>query len=327
MYKSILNLIDTEKGIKIIKDDFEKYLANELSLIRVSSPLFVSHNSGLNDNLSGTERPVSFTPSDFNDNLEIVHSLAKWKRFALEKYDIPKNMGIYCDMNAIRKDEKLDNIHSLYVDQWDWEKHINDEDRTISYLKKTVNQINKALLKTQKKISSVFPNLEKVFKGKVTFIKSEKLLKLYPGLSPKERENQFAKKHGTIFIIGIGNELSNGYPHDSRAPDYDDWNLNGDLLVYYPLLEECIEISSMGIRVNKESLLRQLELSDETERLTLPFHSALISGKLPQSIGGGIGQSRLCLLLLNKLHIGEVQTSSWSEEEWKLTKKEGIELL
>ncbi|MFA6624776.1 MAG: aspartate--ammonia ligase [Bacilli bacterium] len=327
MYKSILNLIDTEKGIKIIKDDFEKYLANELSLIRVSSPLFVSHNSGLNDNLSGTERPVSFTPSDFNDNLEIVHSLAKWKRFALEKYDIPENMGIYCDMNAIRKDEKLDNIHSLYVDQWDWEKHINDEDRTISYLKKTVNQINKALLKTQKKISSVFPNLEKVFKGKVTFIKSEKLLKLYPGLSPKERENQFAKKHGTIFIIGIGNELSNGYPHDSRAPDYDDWNLNGDLLVYYPLLEECIEISSMGIRVNKESLLRQLELSDETERLTLPFHSALISGKLPQSIGGGIGQSRLCLLLLNKLHIGEVQTSSWSEEEWKLTKKEGIELL
>jgi len=327
MYKSILNLIDTEKGIKIIKDDFEKYLANELSLIRVSSPLFVSHNSGLNDNLSGTERPVSFTPSDFNDNLEIVHSLAKWKRFALEKYDIPENMGIYCDMNAIRKDEKLDNIHSLYVDQWDWEKHINDEDRTISYLKKTVNQINKALLKTQKKISSVFPNLEKVFKGKVTFVKSEKLLKLYPGLSPKERENQFAKKHGTIFIIGIGNELSNGYPHDLRAPDYDDWNLNGDLLVYYPLLEECIEISSMGIRVNKESLLRQLELSDETERLTLPFHSALISGKLPQSIGGGIGQSRLCLLLLNKLHIGEVQTSSWSEEEWKLTKKEGIELL
>jgi aspartate--ammonia ligase len=327
MYKRILNLIETEKGIKVIKDDFEKYLAQELSLIRVSSPLFVSKNSGLNDNLNGVERPVSFIPKNSTEELEIVHSLAKWKRYALDKYQIPVNQGLYCDMNAIRKDEDLDNIHSLYVDQWDWEKHISSSDRTISYLKKTVTKINSAILKTQKRILASYPSLTPVFTNKVTFITSEKLLQMYPDSSPKERETKFALAHGTIFIIGIGNKLSNGIPHDLRAPDYDDWNLNGDLLVYYPLLKEAVEISSMGIRVNKESLVKQLTVSSNLSRLELPFHKALMEDKLPLSIGGGIGQSRLCLVLLNKMHIGEVQSSTWSDDELEKTKKEGISLL
>ncbi|MDD2434403.1 MAG: aspartate--ammonia ligase [Bacilli bacterium] len=327
MYQSVLNLNETEKGIKVIKDNFERYLAQELDLVRVSSPLFVNKNSGLNDNLNGVETPVSFIPKDFKEELEIVHSLAKWKRYALDKYQIPVNQGLYCDMNAIRKDETLDDIHSLYVDQWDWEKHINNEERTIKYLKQTVSKINQAILKTQKKTLISFPKLKPIFSGKVTFITSEDLLKLYPKKSPKARETAFAKLHGTIFIIGIGHKLSDGQPHDLRAPDYDDWNLNGDLLVYYPLLKEAIEISLMGIRVNKESLVNQLKLSNNLDRLNLPFHKALMNDQLPLSIGGGIGQSRLCLVLLNKKHIGEVQASSWSTEELKQTKKEGIELL
>ncbi len=327
MYKSKLNLIETEKGIKIVKDYFEKALANELSLMRVSSPLFVKKDSGLNDNLNGIERPVSFVPNDFNDELEIVHSLAKWKRYALAKYKIPLNQGIYCDMNAIRKDESLDNIHSLYVDQWDWEKHINRKERTISYLTETVNEINKVILKTQRKIILEYPRLSKVFSRKVTFITSEDLLKKYPNLTQKERETSFSKAHGTIFIMQIGGRLSNGIPHDLRAPDYDDWSLNGDLLVYYPPLKEAVEISSMGIRVDKDSLIKQLSITNNMDRLSLPFHKALINDELPLSIGGGIGQSRLCLILLNKIHIGEVQASVWSQEETDNAKKEGINLL
>ena len=327
MYKSKLNLIETEKGIKIVKDYFEKALANELSLMRVSSPLFVKKDSGLNDNLNGIERPVSFVPNDFNDELEIVHSLAKWKRYALAKYKIPLNQGIYCDMNAIRKDESLDNIHSLYVDQWDWEKHINRKERTISYLTETVNEINKVILKTQRKIILEYPRLSKVFSRKVTFITSEDLLKKYPNLTQKERETSFSKAHGTIFIMQIGGRLSNGIPHDLRAPDYDDWSLNGDLLVYYPTLKEAVEISSMGIRVDKDSLIKQLSITNNMDRLSLPFHKALINDELPLSIGGGIGQSRLCLILLNKIHIGEVQASVWSQEETDNAKKEGINLL
>lgn len=327
MYKSKLNLIETEKGIKEIKDAFEKNLAQELCLIRVSSPLFVLKQSGLNDNLNGVEKPVSFVPKSFNQDLEIVHSLAKWKRFALDKYSIPVDEGLYCDMNAIRKDEDLDELHSLYVDQWDWEKHISDEERTISYLKSTVRKINKAIIKTQKKIIASYPELLAIFTGPVTFIKSEDLLQLYPNDEPKDRETKFAKAHGTIFIIGIGNKLSDGKPHDLRAPDYDDWKLNGDLLVYYPPLDRAVEVSSMGIRVNKESLLRQLKLTDNLDRLDYPFHKALTENKLPLSIGGGIGQSRLCLLMLNKIHIGEVQSSAWSEEEIKKAADEGVSLL
>lgn len=327
MYKSKLDLIQTEEGIKAVKDSFERSLAKELDLTRVSSPLFVTDNSGLNDNLNGVERPVNFTPKESDERLEIVHSLAKWKRYALDKYSIPLNKGLYCDMNAIRKDETLDNLHSIYVDQWDWEKHISKEERTISYLKKTVKKINSAILKTQKKIISTYPSLDPVFKGPVTFITSKKLLSLYPNLTPKERETEFSKLHGTIFIIGIGHKLKDKKPHDLRAPDYDDWKLNGDLLVYYPPLKEAVEISSMGIRVDPISLKSQLKITGNLDRLNLPFHKALIEDKLPLSIGGGIGQSRLCLVMLNKLHIGEVQSSYWTKEEIEKTEKEGISLL
>lgn len=327
MYKSKLNLIDTEKGIKIIKDSFEKNLAKELNLLRVSGPLFVKKSSGLNDNLNGVEKPVSFTINGVDDDIEVVHSLAKWKRYALNVYDIPIDSGIYTDMNAIRKDEHEDCLHSIYVDQWDWEKHINEQERNVSFLKKTVKKIYKAILATQRVILEKYPGLDRVFEKNITFITSKKLLSLYPDLSPKERETEICKKYGTVFVIGIGAKLSNGKPHDLRAPDYDDWKLNGDILVYYPPLNQAVEISSMGIRVNKESLTKQLELTDNLDRLSLPFHQALINDELPLSIGGGIGQSRLCLVMLNKIHIGEVQSSIWNKEEKEKAKKENIKLL
>ncbi len=327
MYKSKLNLIDTEKGIKIIKDSFEKNLAKELNLLRVSGPLFVKKSSGLNDNLNGVEKPVSFTINGVDDDIEVVHSLAKWKRYALNVYDIPIDSGIYTDMNAIRKDEHEDCLHSIYVDQWDWEKHINEQERNVSFLKKTVKKIYKAILATQHVILEKYPELDRVFEKNITFITSKKLLSLYPDLSPKERETEICKKYGTVFVIGIGAKLSNGKPHDLRAPDYDDWKLNGDILVYYPPLNQAVEISSMGIRVNKESLTKQLELTDNLDRLSLPFHQALINDELPLSIGGGIGQSRLCLVMLNKIHIGEVQSSIWNKEEKEKAKKENIKLL
>ncbi len=327
MYTTKLNLIDTEKGIKIIKDSFEKNLAKELNLLRVSGPLFVNKSSGLNDNLNGVEKPVSFNIAGVEDEIEIVHSLAKWKRYALNVYDIPIDSGIYTDMNAIRKDEKEDNLHSIYVDQWDWEKHINEKERNIPFLKKTVKKIYKAILATQRVILEKYPQLDRVFDKNITFITSKKLLSLYPNLTPKERETEICKKYGTVFVIGIGGKLANKKPHDLRAPDYDDWKLNGDILVYYPPLEQAVEISSMGIRVDKNSLVKQLELTNNLDRLSLPFHQALINDELPLSIGGGIGQSRLCLVMLNKIHIGEVQSSIWNEEEKAKAKKENIKLL
>jgi len=242
-------------------------------------------------------------------------------------YDIPVDSGIYTDMNAIRKDEIEDNIHSIYVDQWDWEKHITKEERTIKYLKSTVRNIYKAMLKTQKAVLKEYPNLDKVFVDKITFITSKKLLSLYPNLPPKERENEITKKYGSVFIIGIGNKLKNKEPHDLRAPDYDDWNLNGDILIFYPPLNEAVELSSMGIRVDNKSLIRQLEITNNMQRLTLPFHKALLNNELPLSIGGGIGQSRLCLVLLNKIHIGEVQSSIWNDEETLKASKNNIKLL
>ncbi len=327
MYTTKLNLIDTEKGIKIIKDSFEKNLAKELNLLRVSGPLFVNKSSGLNDNLNGVEEPVSFNIKGVDDKIEIVHSLAKWKRYALNVYDIPIDSGIYTDMNAIRKDEREDNLHSIYVDQWDWEKHINEEERNITFLKKTVKKIYKAILATQRVILEKYPQLDRVFDKNITFITSKKLLSLYPNLTPKERETEICKKYGTVFVIGIGGKLANKKPHDLRAPDYDDWKLNGDILVYYPPLEQAVEISSMGIRVDKNSLVKQLELTNNLDRLSLPFHQALINDELPLSIGGGIGQSRLCLVMLNKIHIGEVQSSIWNDEEKAKAKENNIKLL
>ena len=327
MYTSKLNLIDTEKGIKIIKDSFEKNLAKELNLLRVSGPLFVNKSSGLNDNLNGVEKPVSFNIAGVEDEIEIVHSLAKWKRYALNVYDIPIDSGIYTDMNAIRKDEKEDNLHSIYVDQWDWEKHINEEERNIPFLKKTVKKIYKAILATQRVILEKYPQLDRVFDKNITFITSKKLLSLYPNLTPKERETEICKKFGTVFVIGIGGKLANKKPHDLRAPDYDDWKLNGDILVYYPPLEQAVEISSMGIRVDKNSLVKQLELTNNLDRLSFPFHQALINDELPLSIGGGIGQSRLCLVMLNKIHIGEVQSSIWNEKEKAKANEKNIKLL
>jgi aspartate--ammonia ligase, AsnA-type len=327
MYEPKLNLVDTEKGIKLVKDHFEKNLAKELNLLRVSAPLFVTTKSGLNDNLNGVETPVTFRINGVDDNLEIVHSLAKWKRMALKTYDIPVGEGIYTDMNAIRKDETLDNLHSIYVDQWDWEKHITRKDRKISYLKKTVRKIYKAILKTQKEVLKVYPTLTPIFKNEVFFIKSKDLLKMYPDLSSKERENKICEKYGTVFIIGIGGKLKNGKPHDLRAPDYDDWKLNGDLLVFYKPMGCAVEISSMGIRVDHKSLLNQLKTTKKMERVSLPFHIALLNDELPLSIGGGIGQSRLCLLFLNKIHIGEVQSSIWPDELKKSCESQGIKLL
>ena len=327
MYKSKLNLIDTEKGIKLCKDSFERELSTNLNLLRVSAPLFVLHKSGLNDDLNGIEVPVSFKISKIDDNLEIIHSLAKWKRMALKNYEIPLDSGIYTDMNAIRKDEITDDIHSIYVDQWDWESHISSEERNINYLKNTVNQIAKAIYSTQEKLIEEYPELTGYFTKEVFFIKSQDLLNLYPNLDSKSRENEITKKYKTVFIIGIGDKLTNGKPHDSRAPDYDDWKLNGDLLVYYEPLNKAIEISSMGIRVNTTSLLDQLTKTDSLNRLSLPFHKALMNDELPLSIGGGIGQSRLCLVLLNKLHIGEVQASIWPEDQIEKAKKNNIKLL
>ena len=327
MYESKLNLIDTEKGIKLVKDRFEKNLAKELNLLRVSAPLFVTAKSGLNDNLNGVETPVSFKINGIDDNLEIVQSLAKWKRTALKTYDIPINQGIYADMNAIRKDEILDNLHSVYVDQWDWEKHITRKDRKISYLKKTVKKIYKAILRTQKEVLKIYPILTPIFKEEVFFIKSKDLLTMYPNLSSKERENKICEKYGTVFIIGIGGKLKNGIPHDLRAPDYDDWKLNGDLLVFYKPMGCAVEISSMGIRVDHKSLLSQLKITKKMDRVSLPFHIALLNDELPLSIGGGIGQSRLCLLFLNKIHIGEVQSSIWPDELKKSCEAQGINLL
>ena len=325
-YKSSLDLLQTQKAIKFIKDTFESLLAESLGLTRVSAPLFVLSSSGLNDGLSGKEKAISFLSKEIEGDIEIVHSLAKWKRYALHRYNISVHEGIYTDMNAIRKDERLDPLHSIYVDQWDYELCIEEKDRNLEYLKETVRKIYIVLLEVSDLVSERYGISHDLPKD-IFFITSEELLSLYPTLSPKEREEAICKDKGAVFLIGIGHKLSNGLPHDSRAPDYDDWNLNGDILLYYPLLDTSFEISSMGIRVSPSSLKEQLSLSGRSKELDNPYCKAIIDGRLPYSLGGGIGQSRLCMYFLNKAHIGEVQASLWNEEEEKRLSEFGISLL
>ncbi len=336
-YKPILDLQQTELGIKKIKDFFQSNLAAELRLRRVTAPLFVKRGTGLNDDLTGIERAVNFPIKDMNDDYaEIVHSLAKWKRVTLADYNIPEGFGIYTDMNAIRADEELGNIHSLYVDQWDWERVINESDRNVEFLKSVVRKIYAAFLRTEYLVSESFPEIRPILPEEIVFIHSEELLQLYPTLSPKEREYEITKKHKAVFLIGIGSVLSNGEKHDGRAPDYDDWTtpgenglpgLNGDILLWNPVLEIPFEVSSMGIRVDKETLLKQLALANQEEKLELYFHKRMLDGSLPLCIGGGIGQSRLCMFFLRKAHIGEIQSSIWSDEMHEICDKEGIFLI
>ena len=327
-YYSSLDLLHTEYAIKLVKDTFERRLARHLNLTRVSAPLMVRQDSGLNDNLNGYERPITFRAKDIEGDMEIIHSLAKWKRMALKNYGIKRFKGIYTDMNAIRRDEKLDNLHSRYVDQWDWEKVIEKEDRTIDFLEGTVDRIMMAIIDTEEAIRESYPELDIIVESPdVFFITSKELYDLYPDLTAKEREQKIVKDKKTVFIMQIGDTLPDGLPHDGRAPDYDDWALNGDLLFWYDILDTAVEISSMGIRVDAESLLYQLEKSGNMDRVSLPFHQALLNGELPLTMGGGIGQSRLCMLLLNKAHVGEVQASVWPKEMIETCRRNNIELL
>lgn len=327
MYTSLLNEFDTQSAIAFVKDKFSTELCNSLDLSRVSAPLFVKQGSGLNDDLNGVERPVSFDILETGETAEIVHSLAKWKRMALLKYGFSLHTGLYTDMNAVRRDEICDNIHSIYVDQWDWEKIITAEDRNIDYLKATVRSIYGALLRTAKAVSERYPVIENYLPEKISFITTYELEEKYPDLTPKERENAAAKEYGAVFVMQIGGRLKNGEKHDGRAPDYDDWSLNGDILLYNKVLDGAFEISSMGIRVDRESLLSQLKAENAEERTKYEFHQLLLSGALPLTIGGGIGQSRLCMYLLQKAHIGEVQVSIWPEKEISKCKRMGIDLL
>lgn len=329
-YKSPLSVYDTQKAISLLKRLFEDRLGALLNLYRVSAPLFVDRESGLNDNLNGYERPVSFEILRSNHKAEVVQSLAKWKRLALKRYGFYPGKGIYTDMNAIRRDEdELDNLHSVYVDQWDWEKVILPENRNLDYLKLTVMDIVTAICDTQDTIQAIYPQLQCLPKlnRRVSFVTAQQLEDSYPELTPKQRENAYLKEHGTAFIIGIGGALKSGRPHDGRAPDYDDWALNGDIMVYNELLGCAFEVSSMGIRVDPESLDRQLRLSGHDERRELPYHKALLNGELPLTIGGGIGQSRLSMLLLGKAHIGEVQASIWDDDTLSTCADAGVMLL
>ncbi|MBQ8203837.1 MAG: aspartate--ammonia ligase [Clostridia bacterium] len=327
MYKAKLNVLETQRAIRSLRHRFEENLCDALNLSRASAPLFVKRGSGLNDDLNGVERPVSFDIADGGEVVEVVHSLAKWKRMALGNYGFKLHTGLYTDMNAIRRDEKCDNIHSIYVDQWDWEKVISKEDRNEEYLKDTVRRIYAAILNTADGVERKYPVLDNYLPRDITFVTSEELLGMYPDLTAKERENAIAKKYGAVFLMKIGGRLSNGEKHDGRAPDYDDWELNGDILIYNRVTDASFEISSMGIRVDKESLVSQLKKENKLDRLELPFHKALMEDKLPLTIGGGIGQSRLCMLLLQKAHIGEVHASVWPEAEIERCKEQGIELL
>ena len=326
-YQSKLNLLDTEVAIKYIKDTFEKELARSLKLTRVSAPLFVLPETGLNDNLNGYERAVRFDVLCMGKDAEIVQSLAKWKRMALAKYGFEEGTGLYTDMNAIRRDEEVDAIHSIYVDQWDWEKIISKDERKLSYLKKTVKAIYKALLKLSLAVNKKYPELTQNLPKEITFISTKQLEKEYPDLTRKERENAVAKKYGAVFVYQIGWNLSDGKPHDGRSADYDDWKLNGDILLWYDVLNIALEISSMGIRVDADSLKEQLKKKNEEFKLDNPYCKDVISGKLPLTIGGGIGQSRLCMFFLNKAHIGEVQSSVWPEDCIKENAEKGIYLL
>lgn len=323
-YKQLLSPAQTEQGIKLIKDFFQSNLSTELRLRRVTAPLFVLRGLGINDDLNGVERPVSFPIKDMGEQVaEVVHSLAKWKRLMLAEYDIKPGYGLYTDMNAIRGDEVLDNIHSLYVDQWDWCRTIRKEDRNVEFLKSIVRSIYSAIRRTEYLVCESYPQIEPFLPENIHFVHSEELVKMYPDMTPKQREDAVTKAYGAVFIMGIGGKLSDGKEHDLRAPDYDDWTtpnsdgykgLNGDILVWYPILNRSIELSSMGIRVDKQALLNQLEITGKTERKNLYFHKKLLEDKLPLSIGGGIGQSRLCLILLHKAHIGEIQASIWPQE-------------
>ncbi len=326
-YTSPLGLYKTQRAISFIKQTFQRTLSERLSLLRVSAPLFVAEGSGLNDDLNGTERPVSFDIPSAEIYGQVVHSLAKWKRQALLEYGFPIYGGLYTDMNAIRRDEELDNIHSIYVDQWDWERIITREDRNVDYLKGIVTQIVSAIYDVSVMLREKFPELVCEICPLVEFITSEELLALYPDLSPEEREYRFVKEHKTAFIMQIGGKLSDGKPHGGRAPDYDDWSLNGDIIFYHEPLDIALEISSMGIRVDEETLLCQLRERGLEERANLPFHRKLLAGELPLTVGGGIGQSRLCMLLLGTAHIGEVQASIWDEETIKKCRENGIHLL
>ena len=326
-YHSYLNIIETEVAIKLVKDTFERDLAKALNLTRVSAPLFVFPKSGLNDNLNGYERRVEFDINGIDEPVEIVQSLAKWKRNALKEYEFSVGTGLYTDMNAIRRDEDLDSIHSAYVDQWDWELIINKEDRNINFLKKIVRKIYKCLRTIEAKVVKDYPELEINLPTKVSFITTQSLEDKYPNLTMKQREYEITKELGAVFIMQIGSKLKSGLPHDGRAADYDDWKLNGDLMVYDSDLDIALELSSMGIRVDSESIQSQIKEKGEFDKFNNKYVKDVISGELPLTIGGGIGQSRLCMLLLRKAHIGEVQASMWSEEDINLLKKYNIKLL
>ncbi|GAA0707419.1 aspartate--ammonia ligase [Paraclostridium ghonii] len=326
-YKSRLEVIQTQQAIKDLKDFFESRLGETLKLTRVSSPLFVLPETGTNDNLNGTEKAVSFEVPDIKKKAEIVHSLAKWKRMALKKYGFSCGKGLYTDMNAIRKDEELDNIHSIYVDQWDWELIIAKKERNIEKLKEIVRKIYLVFKETEEHVSKIYPEIQKTLPEEITFITSQELLDMYPDLTPKEREDKIVKEKGAVFLMQIGKVLSTGDKHDGRSPDYDDWELNGDILFYNPVLDNAIELSSMGIRVDEKSLEKQLKLSECEDRKDLDYHKALLKGELPYTIGGGIGQSRICMYFLNKAHIGEVQVGIWPKDMIKRCKQFGINLL
>ena len=328
-YAPCLNLYDTQKAIAILKRLFEDTLGGALHLRRVSAPLFVEASTGLNDDLNGVERPVSFDIPAAGRDAQVVHSLAKWKRMALYRYQFSVGEGLYTDMNAIRRDEQPDNLHSVYVDQWDWEKVIAPRDRTVEYLQATVRTIVACLCKTQSTLRSMFPQLTALplISPDVCFVTTQELEDRWPGLTPKEREDAWVKDHPTTFLMGIGGALKSGKPHDGRAPDYDDWTLNGDILVWNPVLERALGVSSMGIRGSPESLDKQLTIAGCDDRRNLPFHKMLLEGKLPLTIGGGIGQSRLCMLLLGKAHIGEVQASVWDDETIHACENAGVILL
>ena len=328
-YSPCLNLYDTQKAIGLLKRLFEDNLGGALHLRRVSAPLFVEASTGLNDDLNGVERAVSFDIPDAGRDAQVVHSLAKWKRMALHRYQFSVGEGLYTDMNAIRRDEDLDNIHSVYVDQWDWEKVLAPRDRNLDYLKATVTTIVAALADTQSTLRAVYPQLTPLptIQREVSFVTAQELEDLWPELSPKERENAWVKDHPTTFLMGIGAPLKSGKPHDGRAPDYDDWDLNGDLLVWNSVLGCAFEISSMGIRVSPESLDRQLTMAGCDDRRELPFHKMLLEGKLPLTIGGGIGQSRVSMYLLGKAHIGEVQASVWDKQTQEACRDAGVILL
>ena len=328
-YRAPLSVYELQRAIEFIKSNFQTNLSNALNLRRVSAPLFVEEASGLNDNLNGYERPVSFDIPDVHAEAQVVHSLAKWKRLALKRYDFKPGKGLFTDMNAIRRDEEVDNLHSVYVDQWDWEKVIRKEDRSEAYLKNVVRSIVSAVCATEMNLHAMFPQLQDLplHTPNVTFITTQELEDKYPDLTPKERENAFVKENGTTFLMKIGAPLKSGKPHDGRAPDYDDWDLNGDLLFWNEPLQCSYELSSMGIRVSPESMDRQLTMAGCDDRRTLPFHKAVLNGELPYTIGGGIGQSRLCMLLLGSAHIGEVQASVWDEATRAACAKAGIPLL